>query len=52
MTYSISSKNLKISEIEHIEQYDGFGLYDQSFIKILRELNDSIPVQNLDKQAK
>lgn len=33
----------RISEIEHIEQYDGFGLYDQSFIKILRELNDSIP---------
>lgn len=33
----------KISEVEHIEQYDGFGLYDQSFVKILRELKDSVP---------
>lgn len=33
----------KISEIEHIEQYDGFGLYDQSFIRILRNLKDSVP---------
>lgn len=33
----------KISEIEHIEQYDGFGLYDQSFIKILHNLKDSAP---------
>lgn len=33
----------KISEIEHIEQYDGFGLYDQSFIRVLREVKDSMP---------
>ncbi|MDO4490603.1 MAG: glycosyltransferase [Lachnospiraceae bacterium] len=33
----------KISEIEHIEQYDGFGLYDQSFIRVLREVRDSNP---------
>lgn len=33
----------KISEIDHIEQFDGFGLYDQSFIKILQNLNDPAP---------
>ncbi|MBP9997256.1 MAG: glycosyltransferase family 2 protein [Lachnospiraceae bacterium] len=33
----------KISETEHIEQYDGFGLYDQDFIKELRALNDPLP---------
>lgn len=33
----------RISEVEHIEQYDGFGLYDQSFVKVLRELKDSVP---------
>ncbi len=33
----------KISETEHIEQYDGFGLYDQSFVHELRALKDSLP---------
>ena len=32
-----------ISEIEHIEQFDGFGLYDQSFIKVIRGLDDPLP---------
>lgn len=33
----------KISQVEHIEQYDGFGLYDRSFIEVLRELKDPVP---------
>jgi Glycosyltransferases involved in cell wall biogenesis len=33
----------KISEIEHIEHFDGFGLYDSDFINVLRNLNDSLP---------
>lgn len=33
----------KISEINHIEQYDGFGLYDKSFINVLKNLDDSLP---------
>ena len=33
----------RISEIEHIEQFDGFGLYDRSFIKVIRELDDPLP---------
>lgn len=33
----------KISETEHIKQFDGFGLYDASFVKVLRELKDSLP---------
>lgn len=33
----------KIGDIEHIEQFTGFGLYDASFIKILRELEDPLP---------
>lgn len=33
----------KISEIDHIEQFDGFGLYDRSFIRVLRELDDPLP---------
>lgn len=32
-----------ISEIDHIEQFDGFGLYDQSFIEVLSKLNDPMP---------
>lgn len=32
-----------ISETEHIEHFDGFGLYDASFIKELRKLRDSLP---------
>ena len=33
----------KISSIEHIEQFTGFGLYDKSFIKVLRQLDDPLP---------
>ena len=33
----------KISEGEHIKQFDGFGLYDASFIRIIRSLKDPIP---------
>lgn len=33
----------KISETEHIEQFDGFGLYDATFIRILDKMNDSLP---------
>lgn len=32
-----------ISEIDHIKQFDGFGLYDKEFISILRNLEDSLP---------
>lgn len=33
----------KIAEGEHIKQFDGFGLYDSSFIRVLRKLKDPIP---------
>lgn len=33
----------QISEIDHIDQFDGFGLYDKSFIKIIRDLQDPLP---------
>lgn len=33
----------KISEGEHIKQFDGFGLYDASFVKVLRDLKDPMP---------
>lgn len=33
----------KISESEHIRQFDGFGLYDASFIKLLRKMKDPMP---------
>lgn len=33
----------KMSEIEQIEHFTGFGLYDKSFINVLRNLNDPIP---------
>lgn len=33
----------KISEIEHIEQFDGFGLYDRSFLQVLQGLDDPLP---------
>lgn len=32
-----------ISDIDHIKQFDGFGLYDKDFINILRSLDDSLP---------
>jgi glycosyltransferase involved in cell wall biosynthesis len=40
MYYKILSK---ISETEHIKQFDGFGLYDSSFVKLLRTMKDSMP---------
>ena len=33
----------KMSSVEQIEQFTGFGLYDKSFVQTLRELNDPIP---------
>lgn len=33
----------KISDIDHIAQFDGFGLYDASFISVLRKLDDPLP---------
>lgn len=33
----------KISDIEQIEHFTGFGLYDKGFVKILKELKDSTP---------
>ena len=32
-----------MSEVEQIEQFTGFGLYDRSFINILKDLNDPTP---------
>lgn len=33
----------RISEGEHIKQFDGFGLYDESFIQVIRQLKDPMP---------
>ena len=33
----------KISEVEQIEHFTGFGLYDKDFINVLRNLNDPRP---------
>lgn len=33
----------KISESEHIPQYDGFGLYDRDFIRVLQQIRDPMP---------
>jgi len=33
----------KMSDIEHIEHFTGFGLYDKSFINILNNLHDPMP---------
>ena len=33
----------KMSDVEQIEHFTGFGLYDKSFIDVLRNLNDPIP---------
>ncbi len=33
----------KYSEVEQIEQFTGFGIYDQSFIEVLRNLHDPTP---------
>ncbi len=33
----------KISDVDQIEHFTGFGLYDKSFIKVLRDLDDPLP---------
>ena len=33
----------KMAEVEQIEQFTGFGLYDKSFIQVLRDLKDPTP---------
>lgn len=33
----------KISDVEQIEHFTGFGLYDKSFIEVLKNLNDPTP---------
>lgn len=33
----------KMSSVEQIEHFTGFGLYDKSFIEVLRNLNDPTP---------
>lgn len=33
----------KITDIDHIDNYVGYGLYDRDFMEILRELNDPMP---------
>lgn len=33
----------KVSDIDHITQFDGFGLYDRSFIEVLKGMDDSLP---------
>lgn len=33
----------KMSEVEQIEHFTGFGLYDREFIEVLRQLNDPMP---------
>ena len=33
----------KLSEVDQIEHFTGFGLYDKSFIQVLRDLDDPTP---------
>ena len=33
----------KMSDVDQIEHFQGFGLYDKSFIEVLRNLNDPTP---------
>jgi polyisoprenyl-phosphate glycosyltransferase len=33
----------KMSDIEQIEHFTGFGLYDRSFVEVLRNLHDPVP---------
>lgn len=33
----------KMSDVEQIEHFTGFGLYDKSFVKVLRDLDDPTP---------
>lgn len=33
----------KLSDVEQIEHFTGFGLYDKAFIKVMRDLDDPVP---------
>ncbi len=33
----------KISDVEQIENFTGFGLYDKSFVQVMRDLDDPMP---------
>jgi len=33
----------KMSHVDHIEHFTGFGLYDKSFVDVMRQLDDPIP---------
>lgn len=33
----------KITDIDHIEHFTGFGLYDKAFVDVVRDLNDPMP---------
>ena len=33
----------KITDIDHIEQFTGFGLYDKAFVDVVRSLHDPMP---------
>ncbi len=33
----------RITDIDHIEQFTGFGLYDRKFVDVVRDLNDPMP---------
>ena len=33
----------KMSSVEQIEHFTGFGLYDKSFVQVMRDLKDPIP---------
>ncbi len=33
----------QIADVDHIDQFDGFGLYDRSFVKVLRDMDDPLP---------
>ncbi len=47
MIYTLRSLYYKLiktmSDVKMIEHFSGFGLYDKSFIKIMRQLDDPIP---------
>ena len=34
---------IKMSDVEQIEHFTGFGLYDKSFVEVMRELKDPMP---------
>lgn len=41
---SVYYKNIRrISDVDQIEQFTGFGLYDRDFINVLKDLNDPMP---------